>query len=81
MVLSPYLNLFLCTVQVGHLSSTAEYYDGVSQDLSERRKEAKQQTIHLEPIENTSFGVYQTIVQKSGSTTELIKSKVTTVSQ
>lgn len=61
---------------MGHLSSTSDFYDGVGKELKERQKEAKQQTIHLEPIENTSFGVFQTIVQTSGSSNELIKSQV-----
>lgn len=64
------------TETVGHLSSTSDFYDGVSKELKERQKDAKQQTIHLEPIENTSFGVFQTIVQTSGSSNELIKSQV-----
>lgn len=71
--LSSTFNFFL---QVGNLSSTSEFYDGVSKELKERQKDAKQQTIHLEPIENTSYGVFQTIVQTSGSSNELIKSKV-----
>ncbi|XP_034256820.1 uncharacterized protein LOC117654344 [Thrips palmi] len=64
------------TETVGHLSSSSEFYDGVSKELKDRQKDAKQQTIHLEPIENTSFGVFQTIVQTSGSSNELIKSQV-----
>lgn len=64
------------TETVGRLSSTSEFYDNVSKELTDRKKEAKQHTIHLEPIENTSFGVFQTIVQTSGSSSELIKSQV-----
>ncbi|XP_026274501.1 uncharacterized protein LOC113203819 [Frankliniella occidentalis] len=58
-----------------HLSSTSEFYDDVSKELNQRKKEAKQHTIHLQPIENTSYGVFQTIVQTTGSS-ELIKSQV-----
>lgn len=64
------------TESIGHLSSTSEFYDTVSKEVSERKKEAKEQTIHLEPIENTSYGVFQTVVQTSGSSAELIKSQV-----
>lgn len=61
---------------MGHLSSTTEFYDDVSKELNDRKKDARQQTIHLEPIENTSYGVFQTIVQTSGSPSDLIKSQV-----
>ncbi|KAK3929259.1 Zinc finger protein 800, partial [Frankliniella fusca] len=58
-----------------NLSSNSEFYDDVSKELTQRRKEARQQTIHLQPIENTSYGVFQTVVQTPGSS-ELIKSQV-----
>lgn len=58
------------------MSSSSEFYDNVNRELAERKKDAKQHTIHLEPIENTTFGVFQTVMQSSSSSSELIKSQV-----
>lgn len=55
-------------------TSAAQYYKEVEDKLSSRDINRCDATIHLQPIESTSFGVYQTVGKKDGE--KLIKNQV-----
>jgi hypothetical protein len=67
------------TGTLGHISAS-KFYEAVSEQVATQRNARKEHTIHLEAIENTKFGVFQTMLQSSSGVqvenTDLMKAQV-----
>jgi hypothetical protein len=67
------------TETVGHISAST-FYETVSEQLSAQRDARKEHVLHLDAIENTKFGVFQTVLQSSTTVqmedTDLMKAQV-----
>lgn len=67
------------TETVGHISAS-KFYETMSEQVAAQRDSRKEHVIHLEAIENTKFGVFQTVLQSSSAVqmenTDLMKAQV-----
>lgn len=57
----------------GHLSAS-QFYADAGEKVAARNEARKDTTIHLQPIENTSYGVFQTVLNTPSK--GLIKNQV-----
>lgn len=67
------------TETVAHISAS-KFYEGVSDRLVAKKDACKEHTIRLEAMENTKYGVFQTVLQSSSSVqmenTDFMKAQV-----
>jgi hypothetical protein len=67
------------TETVDHISAS-KFYETVSEQVAVQRDPCKEHVVHLEGIENSKFGVFQTVLQSSSEVqmenTDLMKAQV-----